>query len=428
MPDTNTQPQAYPPTPEAAGVPTPPATPQQQQALSLTGGVGGGAAFDPFAPVTKPRTSWRDFQVRHDADIPGPEYIFRQGSVDFFPLNNLHCIRAEAKHGKTWVCKIFLAAAVAAAYMGIDCLMPRERRKVAFFDTEQDTSDSISVGRTVNAIARRHLDDQSDDFHTINIMDASIEQMWEALEDYLDLERPLFVVVDGCADLMKDPNDLAESKEVIRRLRVLAKQYNCAIFTVIHVNPETAKERGHIGTELQRKCCDMLQVKKVEIGNEGSGIFRYDVTMPRTRHKPIRGFSFDIDDQGIPQYINTNPVNPDAKLQKPILDIPSVIFGLLNGKTLSKAALARGVAAAINKSDSTAKKLIEDALRDGTIHQDRDNKQIAWGPDPEEYVSFTETSDTATDTVPQQSLPTTGESGGGLTDPFPQPTGEPPPF
>ena len=349
----------------------------------------GTPTFDPLAPVSKPRTSWRKFQVRHDSDIPGPEYIFRQGAIDFFPLNNLHCIRAEAKHGKTWVCKIILAAAVAAAYMGIDCLMPRERRKVAFFDTEQDTSDSISVGRTVNAIARRHMKDQSDDFHTINIMDASIEEMWEVLEDYMDLERPLLVVVDGCADLMKDPNDLAESKEVIRRLRVLAKQYNCAIFTVIHVNPETAKERGHIGTELQRKCCDMLQVKKVELGNEGSGIFRYDVTMPRTRHKPIKGFSFDIDDNGIPQYINTNPAPINS--QQPLLDIPSLIFGLLNGKTLSKSALARGIAAAIGKSESSGMKLVNDALRDGTIHQDRDNKQIAWGPDPEEYVDFDDT-------------------------------------
>lgn len=376
---------------------TPPATP----------------TFDPLAPVSKPRTSWRKFQVRHDSDIPGPEYIFRQGAIDFFPLNNLHCIRAEAKHGKTWVCKIILAAAVAAAYMGIDCLMPRERRKVAFFDTEQDTSDSISVGRTVNAIARRHMKDQSDDFHTINIMDASIEEMWEVLEDYMDLERPLLVVVDGCADLMKDPNDLAESKEVIRRLRVLAKQYNCAIFTVIHVNPETAKERGHIGTELQRKCCDMLQVKKVELGNEGSGIFRYDVTMPRTRHKPIKGFSFDIDDNGIPQYINTNPAPINS--QQPLLDIPSLIFGLLNGKTLSKSALARGIASAIGKSESSGMKLVNDALRDGTIHQDRDNKQIAWGPDAEEYVDF--------DDIPQDGAATSKN-----TDPFaaPDPNGSVP--
>lgn len=373
----------------------------------------GTPTFDPLAPVSKPRTSWRKFQVRHDSDIPGPEYIFRQGAIDFFPLNNLHCIRAEAKHGKTWVCKIILAAAVAAAYMGIDCLMPRERRKVAFFDTEQDTSDSISVGRTVNAIARRHMKDQSDDFHTINIMDASIEEMWEVLEDYMDLERPLLVVVDGCADLMKDPNDLAESKEVIRRLRVLAKQYNCAIFTVIHVNPETAKERGHIGTELQRKCCDMLQVKKVELGNEGSGIFRYDVTMPRTRHKPIKGFSFDIDDNGIPQYINTNPAPINS--QQPLLDIPSLIFGLLNGKTLSKSALARGIASAIGKSESSGMKLVNDALRDGTIHQDRDNKQIAWGPDPEEYVDF--------DDTPQDGAATSKN-----TDPFaaPDPNGSVP--
>lgn len=398
MPDTNTLPQTLPPTT--------------------------GPNFDPLAPVEKPRTSWRDFQVRHDAKIPGPEYIFRQGLIEFFPLNNLHCIRAEAKHGKTWVCKIFLAACVAAAYMGIDCLMPASRRKVAFFDTEQDTSDSISVGRTVNAIANRKYDDQSDDFHTINIMDASIEQMWEALEDYLDLERPLFVVVDGCADLMKDPNDLAESKEVIRRLRVLAKTYNCAIFTVIHVNPETAKERGHIGTELQRKCCDMLQVKKVEVGNEGSGIFRYDVTMPRTRHKPIRGFSFDIDDQGIPQYINSNADAP-VKSQQPLLDIPSVIFGLLNGKTLSKAALGRGIAAAIGKSESSARSIIDKALADGTIHTDRDNKQIAWGPDPEEYVNFTDTT-TSQSTTQAADVSTPTDASGSIPFPPSDPNDKPP--
>lgn len=302
--------------------------------------------------------------------------------------------------------------------------MPASRRKVAFFDTEQDTSDSISVGRTVNAIANRKYDDQSDDFHTINIMDASIEQMWEALEDYLDLERPLFVVVDGCADLMKDPNDLAESKEVIRRLRVLAKTYNCAIFTVIHVNPETAKERGHIGTELQRKCCDMLQVKKVEVGNEGSGIFRYDVTMPRTRHKPIRGFSFDIDDQGIPQYINSNADAP-VKSQQPLLDIPSVIFGLLNGKTLSKAALGRGIAAAIGKSESSARSIIDKALADGTIHTDRDNKQIAWGPDPEEYVNFTDTT-TSQSTTQAADVSTPTDASGSIPFPPSDPNDKPP--
>ena len=83
-------------------------------------------------------------------------------------------------------------------------------------------------------------------------------------------------------------------------------------------------------------------------------------------------------------------MNPDSPIKdkQPLLDIPSVIFGLLNGKTLSKAALGRGIAAAIGKSESSAKNIIDKAIADGTIHQDRDNKQIAWGPDNEPNVPF----------------------------------------
>ena len=332
-----------------------------------------------------PEIDWHQAQIRHDADIAGPEYIFRQEKTEFMPLRNLHCIRAEAKHGKTWVCKLLLAAAITGGYIGLDCL--KSHPKVAFFDTEQDDSDSIGISKAVNYIAHRPNKDQRDDFVTVNIMEYDIPEMWGIIRNYIRTERPTFVVIDGIADLMDDPNDLKESKDIIKRLRKYAKRYNCCIFTVIHVNPETVKERGHIGTECQRKCCDMLQVKKVEVGGEGTGNFRYDVTMPRTRHKPIKGFSFDIDDHGIPQPVVFNPENPTPDGQPPI-DIPSLLFGLLSKGGVKKTRLLESMAEAIGKSASSADRLLTKYLELGTCHKDRDTGLIVWGPDEEQEMDM----------------------------------------
>jgi hypothetical protein len=72
------------------------------------------------------------------------------------------------------------------------------------------------------------------------------------------------VVIDGVADICRDPNDPEEAFETVRWLMELSHKYSTAIFCVLHENPssEDGKTRGHLGSELTRKAYGNLRVDK----------------------------------------------------------------------------------------------------------------------------------------------------------------------
>ncbi|MEL7340479.1 MAG: hypothetical protein AAGM67_08345, partial [Bacteroidota bacterium] len=75
------------------------------------------------------------------------------------------------------------------------------------------------------------------------------------------------IILDGIADLVNDPNDYPECKAIIdEKLAVLAEDYNCPLITILHVNPGSEKERGHLGSHLRRKCETMMRVSKSDNG------------------------------------------------------------------------------------------------------------------------------------------------------------------
>jgi hypothetical protein len=70
------------------------------------------------------------------------------------------------------------------------------------------------------------------------------------------------IVIDGIADYIKDVNDPEQSNAIIKYFESLAMKYGTPIIAIVHTNPGTDKERGHLGSQIQRKCESLLMIKQ----------------------------------------------------------------------------------------------------------------------------------------------------------------------
>lgn len=123
-----------------------------------------------------------------------------------------------------------------------------------------------------------------DNFHVFPLRTLGQKDARENIFNSILSLRPTLVVVDGLADLVEGGvNDEKGSTNVIRELMALAEITGCCIFCVLHDNQGTTgnsqqKSRGHLGSELERKCdgsivCErkedaiVLRVRQIRRGN-----------------------------------------------------------------------------------------------------------------------------------------------------------------
>ena len=123
-----------------------------------------------------------------------------------------------------------------------------------------------------------------DNFHVFPLRTLGQEDAKERIFNSILSLRPAFAVVDGLADLVSGGvNDPVDSTNVVRELMALAEITGCCIFCVLHDNQGTTgnslqKTRGHLGSELERKCdgsivCErkedaiVLRVRQIRRGN-----------------------------------------------------------------------------------------------------------------------------------------------------------------
>jgi hypothetical protein len=79
------------------------------------------------------------------------------------------------------------------------------------------------------------------------------------------------IILDGVADFVNDPNDSKETNPFVTELEEIATEHDCAVIGVLHLNPapggNPTKSRGHLGSQLERKCETDLRLIK-----DGDGV------------------------------------------------------------------------------------------------------------------------------------------------------------
>ena len=118
------------------------------------------------------------------------------------------------------------------------------------------------------------------------------------LLDWLFMESPFknkigLVMLDGFVDFVLDPNDQSEANVFTDLIMKYSSIANCHISGILHVNPNSDKMRGHLGTILGQRAEMVMLVK-----NEGE---YSTVSCKRVRgSRPFKDFTIRIDDDWMP--------------------------------------------------------------------------------------------------------------------------------
>ena len=104
--------------------------------------------------------------------------------------------------------------------------------------------------------------------------------------------------IDGVADLVINPNDIVESKNVTTKLKKWRKDNNCHINCVIHKNSTSLKATGHLGSYIEKKSETVIILEDTEdykIRNSP-----IEVNQTYSRGAPFDTFYFKLDDDTLP--------------------------------------------------------------------------------------------------------------------------------
>jgi len=118
------------------------------------------------------------------------------------------------------------------------------------------------------------------------------------LLDWLFMESPIknkigLVMLDGFVDFVLDPNDQSEANVFTDLIMKYSSIANCHISGILHVNPNSDKMRGHLGTILGQRAEMVMLVK-----NEGE---YSTVSCKRVRgSRPFKDFAIRIDADWMP--------------------------------------------------------------------------------------------------------------------------------
>ena len=230
------------------------------------------------------------------------------GSYTEYPVpigtdGNFSFVQAFPKVGKSFFMSLLVSAYQSGSNKFSGKIKGHRRgRKIIHFDTE--------IGRFhVSKLARRPLvmnDLQNDDDYHIYAMrefgwQSKIDFIEHILFDKFEDEKIGLVIIDGCADLCSDVNNMEQANNVAEKLLQWSGKLNCHITTIIHQNFGSDKPSGNLGSALEKKAESQIKLEK-NSANKGW----ITVECKRSRNRPFETFSFKINDNELPEFINND--------------------------------------------------------------------------------------------------------------------------
>ncbi|MBP6023932.1 hypothetical protein [Ferruginibacter sp.] len=222
---------------------------------------------EPQAKSLKDFDQWR---ITKEKNIPQPEPTITIGGAAIASPGNITGISAAAKAGKTAFTGVLLAGAISQTgdidgFNDVEVIPNSQGRAVIHFDTEQSEADQQYF---VNTILRRaKIESTPDYYRSYNIRQLNIDNYREVTDNICELSCTAFngvhlIVIDGGADYITSVNDESAAYNIVQYYTHLSIRYNCPVIIIVHLNPGSDKERGHFGSEVQRKCYGLLTVSK----------------------------------------------------------------------------------------------------------------------------------------------------------------------
>jgi hypothetical protein len=208
-------------------------------------------------------------EINDRTEINDPVPIITIRDSVFAVKGDISVVGGLPKAGKTQVSAFMLATAlVKERPLPFDSLEINssfcEGKMVVYIDTEQPNSYTNKMRKQIKKIL--NVENQPDNLKIINLRKYDSEKKSEKVQELMKLWPDAHLwIIDGIADLIKDPNDTKESFGVIEKFMMKSNELDTAIVLYIHENPGTSgKLRGNLGSEAERKCGGAITIKKIK--------------------------------------------------------------------------------------------------------------------------------------------------------------------
>ena len=208
---------------------------------------------------------------------------------------NFSFVQAPPKSKKT-----FFVSLLASVYLsggnnfGGKIKGHRDGRCLMHFDTEQGHWHAQRVFKRVQDMSTTK---EVGCYHTYALRTIGYKERLQFIEHCLEQNKGKngLVIIDGIADLVSDVNNLEESNLCVQKIMQLSAKYDCHIVTVIHSNYGSDKPTGHLGSFLEKKTENQIQLEVNTVNKEW-----ITVSCKRSRGYAFETFSFSINEFGLP--------------------------------------------------------------------------------------------------------------------------------
>jgi archaellum biogenesis ATPase FlaH len=216
--------------------------------------------------------NYSKYRISASDQIKPPTPVISISGSSISTEGNVTVLCGDAKSGKSALCNVILAGAINTpgnkldGFNGFDVLENASGKAVLHFDTEQAKHQHAKT--LLNGVLSRvGLTTEPPFLMTYNIRELDIKDYQSICERIFYAANHKFkgihlAVIDGIADFIGSVNDETESNKIIHFFEKLAIRYKTPIIVVVHNNPNSEKQRGHLGSQLQRKAESLLAIKR----------------------------------------------------------------------------------------------------------------------------------------------------------------------
>jgi replicative DNA helicase len=298
--------------------------------------------------------------------------------VAIFNRGNLGMLTAASKSGKTAACGAILGAIIAGPDQRGDTLgfwaHNETGHAVLHLDTEQSPEDHEALLETAKRRARAAQVPPW--LYSFGVKGISPDELRRKIRLLLRetnrIHKGVFLVLlDGAADFVQDPNDPKEANQFVTELESLSTEFNCSVVAVVHLNPapknQPSKSRGHLGSQLERKCETDLRL--VKDGDDITTMFTSSY-----RHAPIMEkdgprFSWDRKEEMHLSLAGTNQQAHDDDERDALRELATDSYAETPSRRMRYSALVSAIEKTANCKERKAQEKVKRMKKLGVIRE-----------------------------------------------------------
>ena len=255
-----------------------------------------------------------DERITPETDLPPMQPLFKMFDVPCFYRGELVADCGKAKSGKTYFLSILMAACLKEKALALERISHTDGTddtglkplRVLWIDTEQSQQSTQEILRDrIIPLSEKSVQSVCDINNTVfafNLRGLGFEKRGKMINVAIRTIKPDICIIDGIKDLMTDINDAVQATRIMEQLMALAKEFNCSIVCVLHLNKseQDRNMRGSIGTELTNKAFEVFQCEMIS-EKDKTDTFKVTQTYSR-KQKMKQKFYYRINDEGLPEW------------------------------------------------------------------------------------------------------------------------------